>query len=77
MYRKTWNVPESVTIDQIWQQDDLEIYIMGSQVETRVTVEAVMNTFKYHVFAPMGRFQLETIYLYFPPSSQLLYFSVL
>ena len=31
------------------------------------------NTFKYHVFAPMGRFQLESIYLYFPPSSQLLY----
>ena len=22
------------------------------------------NTFKYHVFAPMGRFQLELIYLY-------------
>ena len=27
-----------------------------------------MNTFKYHVFAPMERFQLELIYLYFPPS---------
>ena len=26
------------------------------------------NTKKYHVFAPMGRFQLELIYLYFPPS---------
>ena len=36
-----------------------------------------INTFKYHVFAPMGRFQLESIYLYFPPSSQLLYCSVL
>ena len=33
-----------------------------------------VNTKKYHVFAPMGRFQLESIYLYFPPSSQLLYF---
>ena len=32
-----------------------------------------INTKKYHVFAPMGRFQLESIYLYFPPSSQLLY----
>ena len=32
-----------------------------------------MITKKYHVFAPMGRFQLESIYLYFPPSSQLLY----
>ena len=30
-------------------------------------------TKKYHVFAPMGRFQLETIYIYFPSSSQLLY----
>ena len=29
-----------------------------------------LNTKKYHVFAPMGRFQLESIYLYFPPSSQ-------
>ena len=25
------------------------------------------NTKKYHVFSPMGRFQLESIYLYFPP----------
>ena len=25
-----------------------------------------INTKKYHVFAPMGRFQLESIYLYFP-----------
>ena len=25
----------------------------------------VLNTKKYHVFAPMGRFQLESIYLYF------------
>ena len=31
------------------------------------------HTFKYHVFAPMGRFQLELNYLYFPPSSHLLY----
>ena len=32
-----------------------------------------VNTFKYHVFAPMGRFQLELIYLCFPPSSHLIY----
>ena len=32
-----------------------------------------INTKKYNVFAPMGRFQLESIYLYFPPSSQLVY----
>ena len=28
----------------------------------------VTNTFKYNVFVSMGRFQLELIYLYFPPS---------
>ena len=33
----------------------------------------VWNTKKYPVFAPMGRLQLESIFLYFPPSSQLLY----
>ena len=27
-----------------------------------------VKTFKYHVFAQMGRFQLGLIYLYFPPS---------
>ena len=27
-----------------------------------------INTFKYHVFAPMGKFQLGLIYLYSPPS---------
>ena len=31
----------------------------------------IVNTKKYHVFAAMGRFQLESIYLYFPPSSLL------
>ena len=31
-------------------------------------MELVINTFIYHVFAPMGRFQLESIYLYFPPT---------
>ena len=31
-----------------------------------------LNTKKYHVFAPMGRFQLELIYLYFPPSFHLI-----
>ena len=39
--------------------------------EKLVIQKYVINTFKYHVFAPMGRFQLESIYLYFPPSSQL------
>ena len=31
----------------------------------------IISTFKYHVFAPMGRFQLELICLYFPPSFHL------
>ena len=31
----------------------------------------MLDTKTYHVFAPMGRFQLELIYLYFPPSSHL------
>ena len=26
-----------------------------------MAIEEVINTFKYHVFAPMGRFQLELI----------------
>ena len=34
---------------------------------------AGINTFKYHVFAQMGRFQLELVYLYFPLSSHLIY----
>ena len=29
------------------------------------------NRFKYHAFAPTGRFQLELIYLYFPASFHL------
>ena len=37
-----------------------------------------MKTFKYHVSAPMGRFQLELIYLfYFPPFFHLTVVSVL
>ena len=35
----------------------------NKKLETRAD-----NTFKYNVFAPMRRFQLELIYLYFPPS---------
>ena len=35
-----------------------------------------INTFKYHVFEPMGRFQLELVYLYFPPSFHLTVVSV-
>ena len=40
--------------------------ISSSQKYTLYTL--FRYTFKYHVFAPMGRFQLESIYLYFPPN---------
>ena len=40
-------------------------------------ITSFVNTFKYHVFAPMGRFHLELIYLYFPPSSHLIRWKLL
>ena len=47
---------------------------MAEQVmEFNYLVVDITNTKKYHVFAPMGRFQLELIYLYIPPSSHLVY----
>ena len=40
----------------------------NSSDQDRTVLSFVINTKKkYHVFAPMGRFQLELIYLYFPP----------
>ena len=51
-----------------------------SRQETEIMLTAIKiiskqtsgdNIFKYHVFASMGRFQLELIYLYFPPSFHL------
>ena len=39
----------------------------------KIQASLVINTFKYYVFAPMGRFQLEFIYLCFPPSSHQIY----
>ena len=43
---------------------------LGYCIQSR-NIFSRINTFKYHVFAPMGRFQLELIYLYFPPSFHL------
>ena len=40
-------------------------------------VSLLHNIFKYHVFALMRRFQLELIYLYFPPSFHQTVVSVL
>ena len=41
--------------------------------EGRSAFKLLKGTKKYNVFAPMGRFQLEIIYLHFPPSSHLVY----
>ena len=38
-----------------------------------ITLTTLSILKKYNVLAPMGRFQLELIYLYFPPSSHLVY----
>ena len=55
--------------DLLQLQQSLDMTAMGKLS----TMLVPPHTFKYHVFAPMGRFQLESIYFYFPPSSQLLY----
>ena len=50
----------------------LEVSLLAPLVSNKcnyIELHNEINTFKYHVFAPMGRFQLELIYLYFPPSS--------
>ena len=47
------------------------LIITNIYFQSQYLVSLGINTKKYHVFAPMGRFQLESIYLYFPPSSQL------
>ena len=47
--------------------------IKQSKHTTEYLHNLTFNTKKYNVFAPMGRFQLELIYLYYPPSSQLVY----
>ena len=51
----------------------VELFISSIKVgkDSKKIISIITDTFKYHVFAPMGRFQLESIYLYFPPSSQL------
>ena len=54
-----------LTIFQTFQPNDIFHYSVFSKHNIRV------NTFKYHVFASMGRFQLELIYLYSPPSFHL------
>ena len=54
---------------KIKHKGNFKIVCLGSTDRTNVA----NNTFKYHVFAPMGRFQLELIYLYFPPASHLTY----
>ena len=52
-------------------EDKYNLIIAISVLVCRIPKDVIDNTFKYHVFAPMGRFQLELIYLYFPPSFHL------
>ena len=44
------------------------IFYECGDITLKNKIKHFINTFKYHVFALMGRFQLELIYLYFPPS---------
>ena len=63
---------ESTTTDVQIEQLKL-IFLTTALLSNKSSNNFIVNTKKYHVFAPMGRFQLELIYLYFPPSSQLVY----
>ena len=61
MYDTMFHKPYSTT------ENIIVLYILIFKFLERI------NTFKYHVFAPMGRFQLELIYIYFPPSSHQIF----
>ena len=67
---------EDITVNSNCYEKVISFKYLGSlctnqnsiRVGIKCRLKAGINTFKYHVFAPMGRFQLELIYLYFPPS---------
>jgi hypothetical protein len=72
---KWWNSSTAFSsIRACWQaayQSISQSYPLASfliMLESSRYLYMVINTFKYHVFAPMGRFQLELIYLHSPPS---------
>ena len=50
---------------------DNDNYKRDIQISTSIQ-SLFINIFKYRVFAPMGIFQLESIYFYFPPSLHLI-----
>ena len=53
------------------QYFNFSMYSFFFSTQSSIPIMLFFNTKKYHVFAPMGRFQLELIYLYFPPSFHL------
>ena len=55
---------------------DMSLTVLHYPVIYPLDEQDIINTFKY-VSAPMGRFQLELIYLYFPPSFHLTVVSVI
>ena len=44
--------------------DKLKLNLLFTEPKGNLQEDFLVNTKKYHVFAPMGRFQLESIYLY-------------
>ena len=67
-FRRYPNLIPSFYISHLSQFTDLDFFCTTNGISVLLWILK-----KYHVFAPMGRFQLESIYLYFTPSSQLLY----
>ena len=59
---KTINVPGTIVCHCLSSRGLIRPYFFEETVTGQTYLQ--INTFKYHVFAPMGRFQLELINLY-------------
>ena len=55
-------------VNEIMRELGAMVYEQGDAISK---LSNQTHIFKYHVFAPIGKFQLELIYLYFPPSFHL------